>query len=127
MRTNIEIPKELLAQIDFQNTVNGGITETITQAWASDEGYKMVVKTAGINPDNIHIDIADKRFMIYHNLDVMEKTEQLPYFLVNLPLSPDVDVERITAQYETDGRIFINAPFNDWGKGAHKHIDIDKV
>ena len=127
MKASIQIPKEILAQIDFQNTINGGVSETTVQAWASKEGYKMVVKAPGVNPDTIRVKIVDKRFLVYHSVDVMEKTGQLPYYLVNLPLSPEVDVDHITAHYKNDERIFITAPFNDWAKGQHRDIDLDKI
>jgi HSP20 family protein len=125
MNTKIEIPKELLAEIDFKNTVSGGMTESEVKAWASKEGYKMMVHARGVNQDEIKIEIRDKRFMVFYMLDVLEKTEQMPYFLVNIPLSPEVDINNITARYEDNGRIYIKAPFNDWAKGQHREIEFD--
>ena len=125
MNTNIEIPKELLAEIDFQNTISGGMTDSAVKAWASKEGYKMMIHAPGVNQDDISIEIRDKRFMVFYMLDVLEKTEQMPYFLVNIPLSPDVDINNITARYEDNGRIYITAPFNDWAKGQRREIELE--
>ena len=125
MNTNIEIPKELLAEIDFQNTISGGMTDSAIKAWASKEGYKMMIHAPGVNQDDIRIEIKDKRFMVFYMLDVLEKTEQMPYFLVNIPLSPDVDINNITARYENNGRIYITAPFNDWAKGQRREIELE--
>lgn len=125
MKLDISIPKELLAQIDFANTINGGMIETNAQAWREEDGYKLVLKAPSVDIDKIQIQTANQRFMIYYMIDVLEGKEQMPYFLVNLPLSPEVDVEHISAKFE-NGRIYIRAPFNDWAKGGSHHIDIDK-
>lgn len=125
MNANIEIPKELLAKIDFHNTVFGGMAEATVKAWTSKEGYKITIHAPGVKQDNLNIEVRDKRFVVYYMLDVLDHTGQMPYFLVNLPLSPDVDINNITAQYEKNGRIYINAPYNDWAKGQHKSIELD--
>jgi HSP20 family protein len=125
MKVDISIPKELLAQIDFANTVNGGMIETTMNAWREEDGYKLILKAPSIDIEKIEIQAANQRFMVYYMMPVMEGAEEIPYFLVNLPLSPEVDVERISAKFE-DGRLFIRAPFNDWAKGESRHIDIDR-
>lgn len=125
MKLDISIPKELLAQIDFANTVNGGMIETSAQAWREKEGYKLVLNAPSVDIEKIQIQAANQRFMVYYMMNVLEGEAELPYFLVNLPLSPEVDVERISAKFE-DNRLFIHAPFNDWAKGESRHIEIDK-
>ena len=125
MNTKIEIPKELLAEIDFRNTISGGMTDNTVKAWAAKEGYKMAIQAPSIHQDDIRIEIRDKRFMIYYMLDVLEGTAQMPYYLVNMPLSPDVDINNITARYEDNGRIYITAPFNDWAKGEPRSIELE--
>lgn len=125
MKLDISIPKELLAQIDFANTVNGGVIESTAKAWREEEGYKLILKAPSVDIDKIQIQTANQRFMVYYMMDVLEGKEQLPYFLINLPLSPEVDVNLISAHFE-DGRLFITAPFNDWAKGKSQYIDIDK-
>jgi HSP20 family protein len=124
MTTKIEISKELLAQIDFANTVNGGIAQFTTQAWKEEKGYRLTVDAPSINPENIHIEAANQRFMVYYFLPVLGGDQMLPYFLVNLPLAPEVDVERISARF-ADGKIYIRAPFNDWAKGERREIDME--
>ncbi len=125
MKLDISIPKELLAQIDFANTVNGGMIETTAQAWREEDGYKLVMRAPSIDIEKIQIQTANQRFMVYYMMPVLEGEDELPYFLVNLPLSPEVDVERISAKFE-DGRLFIRAPFNDWAKGESHFVDIEK-
>lgn len=123
MATKIEIPKELLAQIDFSNTVNGGMVEFKGYAGRHNDGYRMVVEAPSVARELIHVEAADKRFLVYYMIDVLDGEGQMPFFLVNLPLAPDVDVDRITARFDK-GKIHIRAPFNDWGK-VLKRIDLE--
>lgn len=125
MKADVSIPKELLAQIDYQNTFNGGTTQSEISAWKEEQGYRLMLKATGINPEKLQIQTANQRFLIYYMVDVLEGTEQVPHYLVNLPLSPEVDVDKIKAQFEHNGYVSIYAPFNDWAKGSNRHIDID--
>ncbi|MBL7817512.1 MAG: Hsp20/alpha crystallin family protein [Saprospiraceae bacterium] len=126
MNLDISIPKELLARIDFSNTVNGGMVERTAQAWKEKNGYKLMVDIKGIDCDKIQIQAANQRFMIFYMMDVLEGEAQLPYFLINLPLAPEVDIERIKAHFE-DNFLYVFAPFNDWAKGITHQIDIEKI
>ncbi len=126
MKLGFSIPKELLAQIDFTNTVNGGMVKSNAQAWRESNGYKLVLNAPSVDIDKIQIQTANQRFMVYYMIDTLEGEMQLPFFLINLPLSPEIDIDRISASFE-NGRIYIRAPFNDWAKGESRHIDIDKV
>ena len=65
MASNIEISKDLLAQIDFANTVNGGMAQFTAKAWQEEKGYRLTVDAQSINPENIHIEAANQRFMVY--------------------------------------------------------------
>ena len=114
MNTKVEISRKLLAEIDFLNTINGGVSETRVKKWASPDSYKIVVKAPGVNPDGLRVDVADKYCRVYHCIDVLEGDEKLYHILATLPLTPDVDTSRISAQCKEDGRIIIIAPFFDW-------------
>ena len=57
---------------------------------------------------------------------MLEGESQLPYFLVNLPLSPEIDIKKISAHVDANGQIHIKAPFNDWAKGNFNKIEIKK-
>ncbi|MDZ7879547.1 MAG: Hsp20/alpha crystallin family protein [Saprospiraceae bacterium] len=124
MTTKMEIPKELLAQIDFANTVNGGMVEFKAHAWKQETSYRLTIDAPSVNPENIHIEAANQRFVVYYFVSVLGGEQMLPYFLVNLPLAPEVDVKRISARFE-HGKIHITAPFNDWAKGERREIDME--
>ena len=98
---------------------------TKAQAWRNEEGYGLIVDAPGVDLDKVKIETGNQRFMIYYLLDVLEGREQLPYFLVNLPLALDVDVEGITAKVD-NGKLVVHAPLNDWNGGPRRQIDIDK-
>lgn len=125
MKSQIQIPQELLAQIDFQNTISGGMAETTAAAWREKDGYRLILKTPGVDVEKIHIETANQRFTVFYLINVLEGSEQLPYYLINLPLSPEIDVNHISAQLHDNGSILILAPFNDWAKGITRQIDID--
>ena len=124
MKAEISIPKQLLAEIDFMNTLNGGIALSPIKASREKKGYRMHIKLAGIDPENIKIVAENKRFMVYHTVSVLEGEGAVPHYLVNLPLSPEVDIAHIRAHCEGDN-LYIFAPFNDWQNGTRHVIDIE--
>ena len=52
MKSNIQITRELLAQIDFQNTVNGGMANAIATGWKDKDGYRMILKAPSVDIEN---------------------------------------------------------------------------
>ena len=111
MNTLLPIPKELLAGIDFSNTVNGGIAPAEIQAWREENGYKLRLKAPGFDLDKIRIETNKDRFMIFYPIDVLGGEMQYPYFFVNFPLDPNVDVKNIEAKPSGSKGIFLSAPF----------------
>jgi HSP20 family molecular chaperone IbpA len=121
---NIEITKELLAQIDFENTVNGGMALFNIEAGRDESGYRMKINAPTLEKENVQVSVENQRFMVFTMINVLEGEGQMPYFLVNLPLAPDVDVERISARFN-EGKIYLRAPFNEWGKGKRLNVDLE--
>lgn len=121
MKPQVSIPKELLAQVDFLNTIHGGMTQPAIRAWQGKEGFHLVLGVPGVDLAKVRIEAVQQRFVVYYLVDVLDGSGQEPYYLINLPLLPIVDVDRIQARVE-DGQIHIFAPFNDWAKGSRKEI-----
>lgn len=111
MNTELPIPKELLAGIDFGNTINGGIAPAQIQAWREDDGYRLRLKAPGFDRDKIIIETTKERFMIYYPMAVLGSETQYPYFFVNFPIDPQVDVKKIVAKPSGSKGIFLVAPF----------------
>lgn len=120
----LEISKKLLAEIDFNNTVSGGMAFFAAQGGKREDGYFMQINAPSVAKEEINIEVADKRFMVYYMINVLEGEVQMPYFLVNLPLLPDVDVDGIDAKFE-DNKVYIHAPLNEWGRGERKRFDLE--
>jgi|GEM_PF-874035 HSP20 family molecular chaperone IbpA len=111
MNTELPIPKELLAGIDFGNTINGGIAPAQIQAWREEDGYRLRLKAPGFDRDKIRIETTKDRFMIYYPMSVLGSEVQYPYFFVNFPIDPQVDVKKISAKPSGSQGIFLIAPF----------------
>lgn len=124
MYDNISVPKELLANVDFSNTINGGMADFSARAWQENQGYQLTINAPSISPEKIRIEAVNQRFMVYYFLHVRDGEMPVPYMLVNLPLAPEIDVEHISARFEA-GKIHIHAPFNDWSKGERREIDME--
>ena len=127
MKTELSIPKELLANIDFMNTVNGGMAFPTIKAWQEPEGYRLNIKAPGFDTEKIKIETKDNRFTISYPMSVLEGEAQIPYFFVNFPLDPKVDVSAISARRKKDDSIVLTAPFKGYeGNENDREIFIDK-
>jgi HSP20 family protein len=120
----IKISKEMLAQIDFANTVCGGMATFNINANRDKDGYNMNIAAPSLDKEEVKIEVANNRFMVYYFINVLEGEGKMPYFLANLPLLPDVDAKRISARFDA-GKIRIHAPFNELGKGERYQVDFE--
>jgi HSP20 family protein len=128
MKPNISIPKEILANIDLANTLNGGRTESTVSVNRGEAGYEVFVKMPGVEPDELQVDIEDGQLWLYTlypvlREDAAEEESFLPFTVGNLEIPVDVDVEHISARYR-DGRWRVFLPFHTDG-GYHRHVDLD--
>ncbi len=127
MKTELSIPKELLANIDFMNTVNGGMAFPTIKAWQETDGYRLNIKAPGFDIDKIKIETKDNRFTISYPLIVLKGEAEIPYFFVNFPLDPKVDVSSISARRKADNSIALTAPFKGFdGNENDREIFIEK-
>lgn len=125
MKPQISISKQLMAQYDLANTVHGGMAQGGAKAWQDKAGFHLTLRTPGIPLEKIRIEAVNRRFVVYYMMEVLSGEVELPHYLVNLPLLPVVDVERIAARVE-EGQIHIFAPFNDWAKGSRIEIALEE-
>jgi HSP20 family molecular chaperone IbpA len=123
----IEIPRELLMQADFLNTVGGGVSMPLVEASRTEEGYIARIAAPGVSVENMKVDLVNSRLVVYYKVPLSESFGEehvFPYFLVNFPIASDVDYHNITARYE-DRRLIVFGPFNDLAKGLQRNIDIE--
>ena len=126
MKKNIKIPKEILATIDFNNTVMGGSVEPAVKINEGKEAFEVLVKVPSLSPENLKIDIVDNRLWLYNLQPVLSNNEIIgfmPKTITNMYLPENVNRELISAKYEASGwKIVI--PIDTQAKGFNKHIDV---
>ena len=105
MENKIVIPREILANIDFTNTLNGGRVEPKIEVNQTPDSYEIFVKVAGLEADHLKVDIEENRLWLYALQPVLKTAEQevhqnfVPQTIGQLVLPNFVDVENISARY----------------------------
>ncbi|MEZ4900592.1 MAG: Hsp20/alpha crystallin family protein [Spirosomataceae bacterium] len=133
MKSNIQIPQDILTAIDFANTTHGGMSEPILNITKGEDGYVVNVKAAGLEADSFQIDIVDNRLWVYHFVNLFAQRPegldnmQAARTLGNLFLPNDVNAEEIIARYdENTQELNIQLPYNQSKRNFRRHIDIEK-
>ncbi|MEA5139024.1 Hsp20/alpha crystallin family protein [Arcicella rigui] len=130
MNKKIEIPKNILANIDFSNTLNGGRVEPNITVNQTEDSYEVFVKVAGLEADHLKVDVDNNRLWLYTLQPVLKKAEQeipenyVPQTIGQLMLPNFVDVENISAKYYNQ-QWKIVMPIDDYRKKFKKHIDVE--
>ncbi len=130
MNKKIEIPKNILANIDFSNTLNGGRVEPNITVNQTADSYEVFVKVAGLEADHLKVDVDNNRLWLYTLQPVLKKAEQeipenyVPQTIGQLMLPNFVDVENISAKYYNH-QWKIVMPIDDYRKKFKKHIDVE--
>ncbi|MCU0326568.1 MAG: Hsp20/alpha crystallin family protein [Spirosomaceae bacterium] len=129
MRKTYNIPQQILANIDFMNTVNGGRVEPTVVINEQSNQFEALVSVPGLEPDKLMVEVVNNQLLVYYfqpvlnNIDnesammipVNVKTFDLPYF---------VDEQAIRARYN-DRQWRIVIPFNDKAQGFRKSVEIE--
>lgn len=133
MKAKIEIPQDIITAIDYANTTNGGMSESILAVQQNEEGYEVKVKMAGVSADNFGLDVVNDRLWVYHFVDLFaERPEGLEnlktaHTIGNLFLPNDVNAEEIVARFDAQANVLkISIPFNQAKRNFRRHIDIEK-
>ena len=129
MEKKIVIPREILANIDFSNTLNGGRVEPKIEVSQTPDSYEIFVKMAGLEANHLKLNIEDNRLWLYALQPVLKTAEQevhenfVPQTIGQLMLPNFVDVENISARYHNH-QWKIVMPFDDSKKGFKKDIEV---
>ena len=124
------IPREILANIDFNNTLNGGRSEPKIMVNQTDNSYEILVKVAGLEADHLRMDIDENRLWLYALQPVLKTAEQetaenyVPQTIGQLMVPNFVDVENISARYHNH-QWKIVMPFDNNRKGFKKQIEVE--
>jgi HSP20 family molecular chaperone IbpA len=121
MKKKLSIPKEILMNVDFLNTIHGGMSEPSVEINSREDSYEVTVKAPGIGPDDLEIEIRKDKLLIYHLLplfaktvDENEKDLHSIRFISKMVIPSDVDIDGITARYdESNKSLMLYLPYND--------------
>lgn len=133
MKSKIKIPAEVLMNIDFFNTVNGGMSEPSVKIENVNDGYQVSLKTPGIATDDLQVEVIDNRLVVYHLIPIYrnrpdEETEMKSIRLLNNHTIPNhVDIESVSAEYDDNKKaIKIFFPNKPEHNNLRRVVDIKK-
>jgi len=126
----IEIPKNILADIDFNNTLNGGRVEPTIEVNLTEEAFEVYVKVAGLSADHLQMDVEDNILWLYALQPVLKKAEEeeaqnfVPQTMGHIMLPNFVDLDNIVARYYNN-QWKIVMPIDEHRKGFKKRIEVE--
>ncbi len=133
MKNKLQISDDVLMNMDFFNTINGGASEPTVDIKNSDEGYKVILKTPGLPIDSLQVEVINNRLIVYHLVPIYANnpssdTQMHSIRLINNHQIPGtIDIENISAEYDESGKsLTVTFPNNPSEKGIRKIVDIKK-
>lgn len=139
MESKPKIPQEMLMNIDFINTINGGMSEPAIKLDRGSEGFEVVVKIPGIEVEDLQLEVVKGKknttnLKLFHLLPIFSQ-ENLPEdeqwktvrFINTFVVPEGVDVEHITAKYDDSLRhLVLFLPYGDEEGDYHRKVDIER-
>ena len=139
MESKLKIPQEMLMNIDFINTVNGGMSEPAIQLERGSDGFEVVVKVPGIEVEDLQLEIVkgkknSSNLKLYHLLPIFSQ-ETLPdeeqwktiRFINTFVIPEGVDVENISARYDDSLRhLVLHLPYGNEQGDYRRKVDISR-
>lgn len=138
MESKLKIPQEMLMNIDFINTVNGGMSEPAIQLKKRDDGFEVLVKVPGIEVEDLQLEIVKGKkspsLKLYHLLPIFSQ-ESNPEneqwrsvrFINTFVIPMEVDMENITAHYDDEKRqLVMHLPFGDEQSDYQRKVEINR-
>ena len=133
MKNKLNIPQEMLMSIDFMNTANGGMSQPIMNIENTENGYEVLVKAPGVEPEDLQVEILKDKLMIYHLLPIFGEKEgesgqiRSIHFISKMQIPADVDVENISAHYHEDRRYLkLELPLDQAQQDFHRKVQIER-
>lgn len=133
MKKKLNIPKEVLMNVDFLNTINGGMSEPSVDIKSKEDAYEITVKAPGIGPDDLEVEIRKDKLLIYHLLPLFTRTGEENEkdlhsirYISRMVIPSDVEIEGIVARYDDSKRLLkLHLPYNDVHEIRRK-LDIER-
>ncbi len=127
MKSKIVIPKEILATIDFNNSIFGGSVEPDIKINEGVSAFELEIRVPSLSADSLKVDIVENRLWLYSMQAVLSNTDNfgfMPKTITNFILPDNIDRENISAKYESNGWKIV-LPIDSEKKGFRKQIDIE--
>ncbi|ACT94173.1 Hsp20/alpha crystallin family protein [Dyadobacter fermentans] len=139
MESKLKIPREMLMNIDFINTVNGGMSEPSIKLDKGSDGFEVVVKIPGIEVEDLQLEVVkgkrnSNNLKLFHLLPIFsqenlsDEEQWKTIRFINTFVIPDgVDIDNISARYDDDRRqLVLFLPFGDEQGDYHRKVDIER-
>jgi HSP20 family molecular chaperone IbpA len=126
VKNKIVIPKEILATIDFNNSIFGGSVEPNIKINEGVDAFELDIKVPSLSANNLKVDIVDNRLWLYSLQAVLSNTDKngfMPKTITSFVLPENIDRENISAKYESNGWKIV-LPIDSERKGFRKQIDV---
>ncbi len=121
---NIKVAKEILASIDFNNTVFGGSVEPQLNISENESAFELALRIPGLSEKALKIEVIDDNLWLYQLMPVLSNNTQqgfMPKNYSQLALAGNIDKENIEAHFE-NGAWLITLPKDNSKKGFRKSI-----
>ncbi|TRX47313.1 Hsp20 family protein [Fulvivirga sp. M361] len=118
----------VLRNADVMNTLNGGMSQAKVSIRKEEDHFLITTTAPGVNPDLFKVEVVGQNILLYHMVQFNSSNNGLaiPRVLTSIPISMEMDYEKITAQVE-NGLLKVIVPFNEPFNGYHKPIDIKRA
>lgn len=129
----------MLMNIDFINTVNGGMSEPSIKLDKGSDGFEVVVKIPGIEVEDLQLEVVkgkrnSNNLKLFHLLPIFsqenlsDEEQWKTIRFINTFVIPDgVDIDNISARYDDDHRqLVLFLPFGDEQGDYHRKVDIER-
>jgi HSP20 family molecular chaperone IbpA len=139
MESKLKIPQEMLMNIDFINTVNGGMSEPAIKLDRGSEGFEVVVKVPGIEVEDLQLEVVKGKrntnnLKLFHLLPIFsqehlsEEEQWKTVRFINTFVIPDgVDIENISAKYDDALRhLVLFLPYGNEQGDFHRKVEIER-
>ena len=139
MESKLKIPRVMLMNIDFINTVNGGMSEPAIQLERGSDGFEVVVKVPGIDVEDLQLEVVKGKknatnLKLYHLLPIFsqeshaDEEQWKTIRFINTFVIPDgVDIENISARYDDVMRhLVLSLPFGSEKGNYRRKVDISR-
>lgn len=139
MESKLKIPREMLMNIDFINTVNGGMSEPAIKLDKGSDGFEVVVKIPGIEVEDLQLEVVKGKrnannLKLFHLLPIFsqenlsDEEQWKTIRFINTFVIPDgVDIDNISAKYDdTLRQLVLFLPFGDEQGDYHRKVEIGR-